>query len=242
MDKVEKWEGLVSIVIPAYNEQERILPSIRSLAAFCENHFKSFEIICVDDGSTDGTWGLITGINDIPSLRPLRLPENRGKGSAVKHGMLNAKGDYRFFTDADLPYRLDAFNISLQAFHLEKCDMVAGDRDLIDSAEEIEAQLLRRFAGRVFSTLVTRLVRMDVTDSQCGFKGFSGDAATKIFSDLRVRGYAFDVEIFSLARSGKLKVCRIPVTLVRQAGSKIRLSRDPFRMVIDLIRLSFGKK
>jgi len=120
--------------------------------------------------------------------------------------------------------------------------MVAGDRGLIDSAEEIKAHGLRRFAGRVFSILVTRLVRMDVTDSQCGFKGFSGDAATKLFSDLRVGGYAFDVEIFSLARKGKLKVGRIPVTLVRQAGSKIRLSRDPFRMVIDLIRLALGKK
>ena len=233
-----KWKEPVSIVIPAYNEADRILPSLRTLTAFCEKHFHRYEIICVDDGSTDGTWDRITGENPASSFQPLRLFQNRGKGYAIKHGMLHATGQFRFFTDADLPYHLDAFHTAMEAFRTKRCHVVTGARELSPGASGIKAGIPRRVAGRVFSSIASVLVRMDVQDSQCGFKGFSGPAGEKIFSRLRTSGYAFDVEIFSLARALNLTVCRIPVSLVKQAGSKIRLSRDPICMFVDLIRIA----
>ena len=237
-----KWKESVSIVIPAYNEAERILPSLRTLAAFCEKNFQHYEIICVDDGSTDGTWERITGENLPPSFKARRLPRNRGKGYAVKHGMLHATGQFRFFTDADLPYHLDAFHIAMEAFHTHRCHVVAGARELSPGADGIKTGILRRIAGRIFSSIANILVRMDVRDSQCGFKGFSAYTGEKIFSQLNISGYAFDAEIFALARTLDLTICKIPVSLVKQAGSKIRLSRDPIRMVVDLIRIAVRAK
>ena len=235
---LEKWKDPVSIVIPAYNEQARVLISLKTLARFCRATFEQYEIICVDDGSSDATWELITSIDDIPALKPLRLAQNRGKGYAVRHGMLSARGKYRFFTDADLPYDLSAFTAAMQSFYTQRCDLVTGDRRLSASSDGQKVGVLRQLAGMIFSGLATRLVKMDVRDSQCGFKGFTESAAGRIFPRLRTPGYAFDVEIFARAHALELDVCRIPVTLVKQAGSRVRLSRDPFLMLADLIRLA----
>ncbi len=238
----EKWADPVSIVIPAYNEEKRILSSLKDLTAFCEDHFADYEIICVDDGSTDRTWNLITGMKHAPYLRALRLSKNRGKGYAVKHGMLNARGRFRFFTDADLPYLPDAFLIAMEAFYTKGCDMVTGARDLAESSYGLKVGITRKVAGQVFSTMATCLLQIDVCDSQCGFKGFTDVAAKNIFSCLQTKGYAFDVEIFALARSWNLKVCRVPVILVKQDGSKIQLTRDPFFMFLDLLNLATRMK
>lgn len=235
---LEKWKDPVSIVIPAYNEQSRILSSLKTLAHFCQARFERYEIICVDDGSSDATWELITSLDGIPALKPLRLAQNRGKGYAVRYGMLAARGRFRFFTDADLPYELSAFTAAMHSFYSDRCDLVTGDRRLPASSDGRQVGGLRKLAGTIFSALATRLVKMDVHDSQCGFKGFTEASARQIFTRLQTSGYAFDVEVFALARAFGLNVCRIPVTLVKQAGSKIRLSRDPFLMMADLIRLA----
>lgn len=239
---IKKWEEHISIVIPAYNEETRILPSLNVLSKFCHARFRQYEIICVDDGSTDNTWKLINGYQKIPFFNPLRLLKNRGKGNAVKQGILHAKGRYRFFTDADLPYQLEAFNTAMEAFHTQGCDMIGGDRSLTDASKGLRVNSFRRLAGKIFSVVARRLVDMDVSDSQCGFKGFTDAAAEKIFSNMQLCGYAFDVEIFVLARKLQLNVGRIPVTLVKQTGSKIRLSRDPFLMMIELVRLALRER
>lgn len=236
-NKQRVWPDPVSIVVPAYNEEKRILPSLKVLTAFCETHFRYYEIICVDDGSTDRTWNMISQVRNDPFLRILRLPKNRGKGYAVKHGMLHAGGRFRFFTDADLPYSLDAFIVALKTFNTKKCDLVTGARELAGSSHVLEVGAVRRAAGLVFSAIATRLVNMDVSDSQCGFKGFTDHAAQRIFSGLQIPGYAFDVEIFALANAWNMKVCKIPVTLVKNDGSKIRLTRDPFCMFFDLLKI-----
>ena len=232
---------MISIVIPAFNEQARILSSLRSLGRFCDTHFEHYEIVCVDDGSTDHTWDLITGAKEIPALRPLRLNQNKGKGHAVGRGMLNAAGEFRFFTDADLPYHPQAFELAMDAFDSHACDIVCGDRNLSESRAGVRVYSARRVAGRIFAAVVKIVMGVDASDTQCGFKGFTASAAEKIFSRLNTCGYAFDVEIFVLARQLRLDVCRVPVTLIQQAGSKIRLIRDPFWMLVDLLRLVFAK-
>lgn len=240
MARIKKWLDTVSIVIPAYNEEKRILPSLKVLTAFCESNFCYYEIICVDDGSTDKTWNLISQIKNDPFLKILRLPKNMGKGYAVKHGMLHAGGRFRFFTDADLPYSLDAFVIALKTFNTKECDLVTGARELAGSSYGSKAGLVRRISGQIFSAIATRLVKMDVSDSQCGFKGFTDYAAQRIFSKLQISGYAFDVEIFALAHAWNMKVCKIPVTLVKNDGSGIRLAKDPFYMFFDLLKIALS--
>ena len=242
MDKADLRKEIISIVVPAFNEEARILSSLKALARFCDAHFQHYEIVCVDDGSTDNTWDLITGVKEIPFIRPLRLLKNQGKGHAVKHGMLNARGEFRFFTDADLPYHPEAFEDALRAFDAHACDIVSGDRNLTESIAGVKVYSVRRIAGRIFSAIVNRLIRIDASDTQCGFKGFTANAAVEIFSQLEICGYAFDVEIFALAQQLRLKVCRVPVTLIKQAGSKIRLIRDPFWMVIDLLRIAWKER
>jgi len=192
----------------------------------------------VDDGSTDGTKELIA--NEMPSkrVRVLPLPRNRGKGYAVRYGMLQSTGRYRFFTDADLPYHLDALKAAMAAFQDRGCDLVVGARELDESRIGSRLSIQRRLAGRMFSTVVRTILDVDVVDTQCGFKGFSDTAAELIFSQLETKGYAFDVEIFSRARTLNLNICKIPVTLVKQDGSKIRLSRDPLFMLWELFKIA----
>jgi len=242
MKKTEKLPVPVTIVIPVYNEEKRIISSLETLTAFCEEHFNEYEILCVDDGSTDDTWNLIQKVRNEPFLRSLHFDKNRGKGFAVKQGMLQGCGRLRFFTDAELPYDLDAFLAAIDIFRARRCDIVTGDRNLAASSQGLEVGVARRVAGRVFSAIATRLLQIEVSDPQCGFKGFTDYAAQEIFSRLKISGYAFDVEIFALARAMNLKICRVPVSLVKHDGSKIRLILDPFPMFFDLLKLAMWKK
>ena len=244
MDEKHKamWQDPISIVIPAYNEAGRILPSLKTLGDFCRIRSSGFEIICVHDGSSDGTWEILSNLKDMPFVKPLRLSENRGKGFAIGQGVRHAAGRFLFFTDADLPYHLEALDTAMHAFYREKCEMVAGARELSDPHGHLDVGQARSVASRVFSGLVARLFKLEVRDTQCGFKGFSRGAAQKIFSKLTVSGYAFDVEVFILAQRLGLKICRIPVTLVEQAGSKISLTRDPLMMLYDLVRLALRER
>jgi dolichyl-phosphate beta-glucosyltransferase len=242
MNKTEKWKDPVSIILPAFNEENCILSSLKTLLTFCRDLFDDFEIICVDDGSTDKTGSLIREISHEPYIRALHLQENRGKGFAVKHGMRHARGRFRFFTDADLPYSLNAFATAMECFNAKGCDLVTGARDLPDSSKWLAGGGMRWAASQVFSFLTGRLVKLDVRDSQCGFKGFTDEAAQRIFSRVKTTGYAFDVEIFTLARALNLKVCKIPVKRARYGDSKIRLTRDPFCMFLDILKIAKKNK
>ncbi len=237
MKKTEKLPVPVTIVIPVYNEEKRIISSLETLTAFCKEHFNEYEILCVDDGSTDDTWNLIQEVRNEPFLRSLHFDKNRGKGFAIKQGMLHARGRVRFFTDAELPYDLDALLVAMEKFKEKRCDMVAGDRNHPGSSQGLKVGMARRLAGKIFSAIAANLLEIDVSDSQCGFKGFTDYAAQEIFTRLTIPGYAFDVEVLVLARAMNFKICRVPVSLVKHDGSKIRLIRDPFPMFFDLLKL-----
>lgn len=237
MNGSRKYIESASIIIPAFNEEHRILPSLETLVAFCEENFEQYEIICVDDGSDDGTWEKITHAGLSPHIRAYRLNANQGKGAAVKYGMLRATGRFKFFTDADLPYALEAFIRAMDTFKSENCDVVVGARELYGRFNSNRTGVLRRTASSLFSTITAKLVRIEFKDTQCGFKGFGKDAAKNIFSNLQTSGYAFDVEIFALARIFEMKVCRVPVELVKSKGSKIRLALDPLIMLKELLAI-----
>jgi len=233
---MSKLPDFISIVIPGYNEEERVAQSLKALSLFFEDHFETYEIIFVDDGSTDKTGEIVESLAT-PFLRVIHFDINQGKGHAVKTGMLGARGDYRFFTDADLPYAPDAFLQAINLFHSTQCDGIAGARDLPESSNPSGQTPFRKLSSKGFSVLVRSLLKMDVKDTQCGFKGFTASAAKKLFSLSSVKGYAFDVELFLLARAGHLKIRNIPVTLVERRHSKVRLSLDAPQMFWDVVKL-----
>lgn len=231
----------ISIIIPGYNEEKRILASLESLSAFCEEHFQTYEILFVDDGSTDRTRELIASFGN-PRVRVVAYDQNRGKGFAVKKGTLSAMGQYRFFTDADLPYDLSGFLEAMHFFHTGPCDVVVGARDHPDSTDRAGQTLVRRTASKAFSALVRLMLNVNIKDTQCGFKGFTAEAAEKLFSLSAIKGYAFDVELLSLAQALDLKVCQVPVSLVERNHSKVRMSLDAPMMFWDVLKLCFRRR
>jgi dolichyl-phosphate beta-glucosyltransferase len=233
---MSKLPDFISIILPGYNEEKRIALSLKALSAFCEQHFERYEIVFVNDGSTDKTREIVESLS-IPFLRTVLLESNQGKGSAVRTGMLQARGDYRFFTDADLPYDLTAFVEAIKLFHSIRCDGVVGARDLPESSDQSSQTAFRKLTSKGFSALVRFLLKVDTKDTQCGFKGFTAEAAEKIFPLSSLKGYAFDVELFLLARTSDLKICKVPVSLIERHHSKVRLSLDAPMMFWDVVKL-----
>ncbi|MCU0596546.1 MAG: glycosyltransferase family 2 protein [Desulfobacterota bacterium] len=233
---MSKLSDFISIIIPGYNEEKRIARSLTALSAFCEAHFDRYEIVFVNDGSKDKTRAIVESLT-IPFFRTILLESNQGKGAAVRTGMLAARGDYRFFTDADLPYDLSAFVEAMSVFHSGPCHGVVGARDLPESFDQSGQSFFREMTSKGFSALVRFMLKVDVKDTQCGFKGFTAEAAEKIFPLSSLKGYAFDVELFLLARTWNLRLCKVPVSLVERHHSKVRLSLDAPMMFWEVMKM-----
>jgi len=238
---MSKLPDFISIIIPGYNEEKRIAQSLNTLSRFCEDHFEKYEIVFVNDGSKDKTRETVENLAT-PFLRTIHLESNQGKGSAVRTGMVEARGAYRFFTDADLPYDLNAFPEAIRIFRATQCDVVAGARDLPESADQSGQTLLRKLTSKCFSVLVRFLLKVDIKDTQCGLKAFTAESAVKLFSRSSIKGYAFDVELFALARTSDLKICKVPVILIERHHSKVRLSLDAPMMFWDVLRLYIRRR
>jgi glycosyltransferase involved in cell wall biosynthesis len=224
----------LSVVVPAYREASRIGRAVERLRATVGGDIGTdqLEIVVVDDGSDDGTDAAAAAA----AARVIRLPSNRGKGAAVRAGVLEATGAVVAFTDADLSYAPHHL-LTLLAKVESGCDMVVGNRYHPEATAPVRAGVVREVSGRLFN-LVTRLL-LGVTwrDTQCGLKGFSQEAARLLFAEARVDGFAFDVELLLLADRHRLEVCEIPVALESSAGSTVRLGTDALTMVRDLLAL-----
>src|SRR5262249_39813355 len=151
----------------------------------------NFEVIVVDDGSADKTASLPAQYG--PRFRTLRLPRNQGKGAAVKAGMLRGSGEVIAFTDADLPFDLEALRQAYELIYDRRADVVCGARDLLESQANVSRSILRRLASWAFRAAVWQLVPLDVRDTQCGLKVFSREAVERIFPRQQVDGLCFDV-------------------------------------------------
>jgi glycosyltransferase involved in cell wall biosynthesis len=225
----------LSVIVPAYTEAARIGATITALrdALGSLADEGGFELIVVDDGSPDATAeeAIRAGADEVISL-----PANRGKGAAVRTGMLAARGRTMAFTDADLAYSPDQV-LTLLAKVEEGWDVVVGSRRHVDTTTLVRARRIREVGGRVFSLVTSWLVLGQERDTQCGLKAFSADAARRIFSRSQLDSFAFDVEIFLLARRWGLKLTEIPVSVQNFDASTVHLSSDAWRMVLDLWRV-----
>lgn len=225
----------LSIVIPAFNEAKRLPATVATVAAWLAQHHPDSEIVLVDDGSSDDTRAVLAGLHE-PRLTVLFAPENRGKGAAVRRGVLAARGERIVFVDADLAYGLDQLESLLSRLDAG-ADLAIGARDLLREENLASYAPVRRVATAVFNGLVTLILGLHARDTQCGFKAFQRAAARGIFSTVVTERFGFDVEVLFLAQRWGLRVDRVPVRMRTHAESSVRLVGDSANMLADLVRV-----
>ncbi|MHB8159010.1 MAG: dolichyl-phosphate beta-glucosyltransferase [Thermoleophilia bacterium] len=227
----------LSVVIPAFNEEAIIASTISQLLAYLDRQDKSYEVIISDDGSCDQSSLLVRQIiAGNGNVRLIREHQNHGKGAAVRRGIMTAGGELILFMDADLSYPVETISLCVDA--LQNYDIAIGSRNLPGSDIEIRPSLLRQLTGPLFKAAVSKLVISGYSDTQCGFKGFRAGAAFNIFSNCSINGFAFDVEVLTLARVFGYSVTELPVSLiVDSSDSKINLTTDPLKMFGELMQI-----
>ena len=227
---------MISFVIPLYNEEERIAKTVHEIKIFQKNFPGDYEWIFVDDGSTDETEQRARQELRGMEYRWLQLNSNQGKGKAVQKGMLEARGDFIFFTDTDLSTPLSEHQGFLQVLK-DGYDLAIGSRGLADSRVLVHQNWLRETMGKIFNRIARLLTFKRVKDSQCGFKGFRKEAAHGLFQKQRVAGFSFDAEIIYLAQKMGYRIAELPVTWVNSKASKVHIVRDSIRMFLDLFQI-----
>ena len=227
---LEVAQPTISLVIPIYNGEAFLEDSLAAVGAFFDRTGLEAEIIAVDDGSTDRTPEILSSRSD-RRLRVIRSDRNRGKYAALKRGMAAAEGGVRVFTDADLPYDLEAIEYSVSLLTNEGFHIVVGDRTLTESEQGSDQPPLRRLSTRLFSFSVRMLVTGELFDTQVGFKAFRGDVAAALFPLLTDDGFAGDVELLYIALKYNLAIRRIPVRLLRTGPTTVRLAGHSLPML-----------
>ncbi|ODS31697.1 MAG: glycosyltransferase family protein [Candidatus Scalindua rubra] len=237
---VNKEDIYLSIVIPAYNEEKRIGNTLGEIISYLKTKDYKSEIILVSDGSTDSTINVV--IRESGEMGyDIKITENeisKGKGYSVRRGMLETRGEYVLFTDADLSTPID--EVEKLIYWLGKgYDVTIGSRGLEDSQVEIHQSFVRESMGKIFNKIMNLIVFTGFKDTQCGFKCFKRDAVNKIFKKQRIRGYTFDVEILLIAKRQGFRVREVPVRWLNSPHSKVRIIRDPIFMLYDIFRIRF---
>jgi glycosyltransferase involved in cell wall biosynthesis len=228
----------LSIVIPAFNEAGRLPNTLdRILEWLSAQRFKFQEIIVVDDGSRDATAGVVDEYSKPPSpVRLLRNPGNRGKGYAVRHGMLDAEGEWILYTDADLSTPIEELQ-KLQAGAAAQNAVVAiGSRAVNRSLVAVHQSPFREYSGRFFNIVMRALTGLPFRDTQCGFKLYRADAAKAIFSRQEQDGFSFDVEDLVIAKKLGLRAIEVPVRWANVEGTKVTLAQG-LKSFTDLLQI-----
>lgn len=225
----------LSVIIPAYNEERRLPATLEKLQAYLSRQPFSHDVWVVDNGSTDRTADLVRDFARRYSPLHLEQISARGKGVAVRSGMLLARGKYRFLCDADLSMPVEEFERFYPPL-LAEADIAIGSRE-VAGARRFHEPVFRHVTGRVFSLAVKLLVMRGFEDTQCGFKCFQGSAADYLFSRQRFNGWSFDVEVLYLARRRGFRIREVPVSWYYQSDSRIRIANDSLQMFLDLIRI-----
>lgn len=239
----------LSVVIPAYNEEVRCRSTLPQLWRALNRRFVTFEVIVVDDGSNDGTAQIVSRFsNDHPNVRLISYPDNRGKGHAVRLGVLAAKGRYILFSDADLSTPVREVRKLMKALE-DGYDIAIGSRSR-RAARILERQPLYRICmGKVFNKFVQLLTVRGFSDTQCGFKCFQGEAAREIFPYCRIDGFCFDVEVLYLARQKGLRIKEVgviwrnsPLSKVHPVIHSLQMLRDLFVIRLQALSLPYGRR
>jgi dolichyl-phosphate beta-glucosyltransferase len=228
----------LSIVIPAYNEENRLPQTLREVLDWlARGTFSFLELIVVDDGSRDETANVVDKFaRENPCLRLLRNPGNRGKGYAVRHGMLEAKGEWILYTDADLSSPIGEMTKLCRAAREQNAAIAIGSRAVDRSLVEVHQPALRELSGRCFNLVMRMVTGLPFRDTQCGFKLYRADAARQIFPLQKQDGFSFDVEDLLIAKKLSIRTVEVPVRWANVEGTKVRLSQG-IMSFLDLVKI-----
>lgn len=229
----------ISVVIPAYNEERRIEPSLKQIISYLSEHFDKYEIIIVDDGSDDKTYEMISRYKN-ENVKILKNEINKGKGYSVKKGILNAQYPLVLFSDSDLATPIEELEGFIGYITDHNYDIVIASRNLENSKIKNKQPLYRQIMGKVFPEIVGLILLKGFKDTQCGFKLFRTDVARKIVQLQTVEGFSFDVEILFIADKMGYRIKEAPVVWMDKDGSTVRTFKDGFKMLIDLFRIQFN--
>lgn len=226
----------ISIVIPAYNEGERIGATVLELGAYLQEHGNRYEIIIVDDGSPDDTVAVVEKIRrNLETIRLISYPVNQGKGHAVKIGVLAAQYDLILVTDADLSTPIGEIDKLLP--YREEADVVIGSRAVASAELRRQQALPRRFLGKTFNSILRLMCLTRFNDTQCGFKLWHAATARHVFAQCKIKGFAGDVEALLLAETCGYRIKEVGVVWENADGSKVRIMIDAPGMLCAAIFL-----
>lgn len=233
----------LAVIVPAFNEESRLGEALEGLLKYYQGQPYTWEITIVSDGSTDSTNQLVSDFAaSHPGFRLLAYSPNRGKGYAVRKGMLECEGEILLFCDADLATPQEETE-KLLAHIRQGAEVAIGSRPLKESRLEKRQPLYREMLGRAFNLAVRMLAVPGISDTQCGFKMFTCEAAAKVFTRCSLDGFSFDFEAILIARRLGMRIDEVPIRWSHKDGSKVSIMRDGPRMLGDLVRLRLrGKK
>jgi len=223
----------LSIVIPSFNEELRLPETLSAISSYIRSSKRETEVIVVDDGSTDRTAAIAKSFRgEIRGLRVIANDKNRGKGYSVRHGMLEARGRFVLFTDADLSAPIGEADKLLAA--LANHDVAIGSRALDRKLISVRQSVFREYAGIIFNFIVRFILRLPFVDTQCGFKAFRRERCLVIFQQQRIERFGFDPELLYLARRHGLSAAEIPVRWAHSPATKVSMMRDSVQMFLDV--------
>lgn len=223
----------LSIIIPAYNEERRLPHTLEQIFSFLSKQSYTSEVLVVENGSQDRTFEIATEFAErYPNLTVFQ-EQQKGKGNAVRHGILAARGEYRFMCDADLSMPIAEVDKFLPPA-LNGADIAIASRE-VRGAIRYNEPYLRHLTGRVFNNLIRLLVLPDLQDTQCGFKCFRAQVAEDVFQYLTLTGWSFDVEILYIAQRKGYQIREVPIHWYFNADTKISILKDSWHMFLDLL-------
>jgi dolichyl-phosphate beta-glucosyltransferase len=229
----------LSLIVPAYNEELRLKDSLPPVLEYLAAQPYKWELIVVDDGSRDNTSGVVRDLaHGFPQVRVLRNEPNRGKGYSIRRGMLEARGSYRLFSDADFSTPVEEIEKFWKAVE-EGYEVIIGSRAIEGSELIVRQNILRESMGRTFNLIVRALLLPGIHDTQCGFKMFSARAAEAVFPRQTLEGFSFDVEILSLAHQAGFRIKEVPIRWINSPATKVSPLRDATKMFIDILKIRF---
>ena len=226
----------ISLCIPMYNENSIIADTAKTLHKYMSTHFDDYEIIFSNDGSKDGCDQTVEALN-LPNVRVVGYPDNKGKGCAVRTALLAAEGDIVMFTDADLAYGTDVIKQVYDTFaDNPDADMVIGSRNLHKDGYE-GYTFIRKLASKIYIKILCFVGGFKLSDSQCGCKAFTRETVWEIFPRCEVNGFAFDFEAILWATKLGKKIVETPVKIINHRESKVNMVKDTFKMLGDLRKM-----
>jgi dolichyl-phosphate beta-glucosyltransferase len=233
---------LLSIIIPALNEATRLPGTLEQIDAFLKQQPYQYEIVVVENGSSDDTVGVVQRFAAAHPYVRLFAGEPRGKGRAVRRGMLEARGDYRFICDADLSMPIEEVARFLPPEQAEPYEVAIGSREA-KGAKRYDEPIHRHLMGRINNFLIKLIALRGFEDTQCGFKSFSRKAAEDLFSVQRMNGIGFDIEVLFIAQKRGYRIVEVPIDWYYNSDSKMRLIQDSLGIIREMfeIRRNWGK-